>query len=566
LKLIPSPLSPALSPVPVEREKNRAALDLIVAALIAVGGWIIYHRALGLWFTYDDFFHLHFLNGAGRWEYFYRPEVWQRLPFKMITQLLFLSLDFDQVVFGLDAHGFLIHQLVSFSLCVAVLYLVLRLWLPRLWAFLGTALFAIGPVTVTVAPLLMVRHYVETLLLGLLAVGAYVLALRRGRRLAVASAVFYFLAMLAKEIAVPLVFLLVLIPEGTFRRRLAVAAPHLGAFVLYLCYRLYMLGTFAGGYGWLVEPSDLPRLALGLPAKIGMEMLGRPSTASWAMLLCLLIGLGMVALRQPLLLVASALLALLPILPVSTEMEPRYALPAWLLLSLTFPFAVRPLVERKRVIRLVGIGLVLIATAGALFAHLDAREETFARLERMSAEHLAFLEITPGEYLRDPLGPPATMGELAWFKADLLKKGPAAGWFYDDYFLCAHPDLGRVWSWESVQQEVVDVTASMPSLRRRHCHAFRKESPLTVEMHAAGRTLHWTLGPYQDGRYSFVLGDGIQSVEVPPVGGFQLQRVGALSLRLKYESLQGWTTYSPELAMDFTRAPSFRWSRPAPPP
>jgi hypothetical protein len=58
-----------------------------------------------------------------------------------------------------------------------------------------------------------------------------------------------------------------------------------------------------------------------------------------------------------------------------------------------------------------------------------------------------------------------------------------------------------------------------------------------------------------------VLGDGIQAVEVPPVGGFQLKRVGALSLRLKYESPQGWTTYSPELTMDFTRAPSFRWSR-----
>lgn len=541
---------------------RRFVPDVVLAALVAVVGWAVYHRALGLWFTYDDIFHLHFLDGCGLWEYFYRPEVWQRLPFKMITQLLFLSLDLDQALFGLNAHGFLIHQLVSFSLCVAVLYLVLRLWLPRSWALLGTALFGIGPVTVTVAPLLMVRHYVETLLLGLLAVGAYVLALRRSdRKLAVASAVFYFLAMLAKEIAVPLVFFLVLIPEGTFRRRFAVAAPHAAAFVFYLGYRLYMLGTFAGGYGWLVEPSDLPRLALELPAKIGMELLGRPSPASWAMLAVLLIGLVMVALRRTLLVVVSVLLAVLPILPVSTEMEPRYALLAWLLVSLAFPFAARPLAERKGLVRLAGLGLVLIATAGTLFAHLDAREETFARLERMSAEHRAFLEMRPGETLRVPLGPPATMGELAWFKADLLKKGSAAGWFYDDYYLCARPDLGQVWSWDSVRRTVVDVTASTPNLRRRHCHAIRNEAPLDVEMNAAGRTLHWTLGPYHDGRYSFVLGDGIQSIEVPPVGGFQLKRVGALSLRLRYESPQGWTTYSPELAMDFTRAPSFRWSR-----
>jgi hypothetical protein len=543
------------------KERRRLVGDLLLAALVAAGGWVTYHRALGLWFTYDDFFHLHFLNGAGHWAYFYKPEVWQRLPFKMMTQLLFLSLAFDQAVFGLDAHGFLIHQLVSFSLCVAVLYLVLRLWLPRVWALLGTVIFGLGPVTVTVAPLLMVRHYVETTLLCLLAVGTYVLALRRWRMLTVASAVFYFLATLAKEIAVPLVFFLLLIPEGAFRRRLNMAVPHLTACVLYLGYRLYMLGTFAGGYGWLVEPSDLPRLALELPAKIGLEMLGRPSPASWAMLLCLLIGLGMMALRQPLLVVASALLALLPILPVSTEMEPRYALSAWLLVSLAFPFAVRALVERKGVVRLAGLGLVLIAAAGALFAHLDTREETFARLERMSAEHLAFLEMQPGEILRDPLGPPATMGELAWFKADLLKKGPAGGWFYDDYYLCVHPEPGRVWSWDPVRQKVADVTADMPGLRRRHCGAIRKRAPLTFEIHAAGRTLHWTLGPYRNGRYAFVLGDGIQSVEIPAVGGFQLRRAGALALRLKYESPQGWITYSPELAMDFTREPSFRWSR-----
>jgi hypothetical protein len=45
------------------------------------------------------------------------------------------------------------------------------------------------------------------------------------------------------------------------------------------------------------------------------------------------------------------------------------------------------------------------------------------------------------------------------------------------------------------------------------------------------------------------------------VGGFQLKGVGALTLRLKYESPEGWITYSPELAMDFTREPSFRWSQ-----
>jgi hypothetical protein len=546
---------------------RRALPDLALAALLGVIGWAVYHRALGLWLTYDDFFHLHYLYTTAPGEYLLKPEVWQRLPFRMITPLLFLSFDLDLALFGLDARAFLIHQLVSFSLCVAAFYLVLRLWLPRWCSAFGTLLFLLGPVTVSIAPLLYVRHYVETALLSLVAAGLYGIAVRwKGMGTSILSAVLYSLAMLAKEVAVPLVFCLPLIPEGSFRRRLTLAVPHAAAFVLYLAYRFYMLGTFDGGYGWLVEPVDLPRLALLLPGKVGAELLGHRSLASWAMLAALLLGLGIVLLkgrRVALLVGISALLALLPVLPVSTEMVPRYALPAWMLLSLAFPFAVQDLVRRGGAVRLTGMGLALIAAAGTAFAHFDAREATFARLERMSAENRAFLEMGPGDFLRRPLGPPASMGELAWLKTDLLKKRPGAGWFYDDLYVCVHPGLGRVWTWDPAQRRLEDMTASLPRLRRRHCSAIREEAPLTVEMHAAESTLHWTLGPYRDGKYSFLLGDGVQSFPMPAHGGFQLRHGGRLSLRVKYQSPQGWITYSPELAMDFTRSPSFRWARPA---
>lgn len=545
---------------------RRALPDLSLAALLAVLGGLVYHRALGLWLTYDDFFHLHYLYTSTPAEYLLKPEVWQRLPFKMITPLLFLSFDLDLALFGLDAHAFLVHQLVSLGLCVAALYLVLRLWLPRAGCAFAALLFALGPVTVSIAPLLMVRHYVETVLLCLIAAGLYVMAVRgRGMGIAVASAFFYLLAMLAKEIAVPLVFVLPLLPEGTPRRRLTLALPHFMAFLLYLAYRLYMLGTMTGGYGWLVDSSDLPSLALLLPVKVGAELLGQPSAASWALLAALLAGLGIVLLQgrsAALLVGASVLLGLLPILPVSTEMVPRYALPAWMVLVIAFPFALRDLVRRGGAVRLAGLGLAAIAAEGVLLAHLDARASAFAKVERMSAENRAFLEMGPGDFLRTPLSPPATMGELAWLKTDLLGKTPGAGWFYDDLFVCLNPGLGRVWTWDSTQGRVEDMTASLPALRRRRCKTIRARAPLTVEMHAAGRTLHWTLGPYREGTWSFVLGDGIQAFLMPANGGFQLRQAGVISLRVKYRSPEGWTTYSPELKMDFTRDPSFRWARP----
>lgn len=558
------------SPIPWRRAVPDAFLALALGAL----GWAVYHRALGLWLTYDDFFHLHYLYTYSPRQYLFDPEIWQRLPFKMITPLLFLSFDLDLALFGLDARAFLIHQLASFAVCVAALYLVLRLWLERVWAALAAAIFLLGPVVTGIAPLLMVRHYIETTTLGLAAAGLYVLAIRRGGRGGVIlpwiSAALYFAAMLAKEIAVPLAFLLPLLPEGTVRERLRRAVPHGMALVFYLVYRVWMLGTLTGGYGWIVDPSDLPRLALMLPYKTAVDLLGVPSAANWALLVCLLLGVLVAALqgrRAALLAGVAILLALLPILPVSADMKPRYALPAWLVLVIGFPLGARALARRPGAVRLTGAGLAAIAVVGAVFCHLQEREIAFARLERMSAENRAFLRLGPGDLLRQPVSPPATMGELAWMKTDVLGGKPGTGWFYDDFYLCERPQgpgqpRARVWGYDPVARRVEDMTGQVPALRRRYCSSIRRDAPLSLEIHAAGpRALYWHLGPYREGRYAFVFGDGVQAFEMPATGGFQLKQVGRLSLRVRYESPEGWITYSPELDLDFTRQPSYRWAR-----
>jgi hypothetical protein len=555
------------------------AVDVFLAGALAALAWAVYHRATSLWLTYDDFFHLHYLYTTTPAQYLLVPEVWQRLPFKMITPLLFLSFDLDLALAGgLDAHAFFLHQLVSFALCVAAFYGVLRLWLPRSWAALGAVLFLIGPPITGAAPLLMVRHYLETTLLGLLAVAAWVIAVRRGGRggwqsaaLSIVSALLALAAMLAKEIAVPLPLFLPLLPEGTLRQRLRLAVPHAIALAVYLAYRIYMLGTLGGGYGFVAGLADLPRLAFELPGKMAAQLEGEPSFASRAMLAALLAGSVMVLLRgrgARVRLGFGALAALLPILPVSTEMVPRYAIPAWIVLAVAFPFGVRVLAEQGGAARLAGIGLALIALAGTLAVHLDVREETFARLERISAENRAFLGFRPGDYLRHPLGPPASMGELTWIRENVLHRGTGGGWFYDDLFLCRHAaEVRRLWSYDPVARRVEDVTATAPALRRRYCAAIRWRAPLSLEIQASGTggpsELFWTLGPYRDGRYTFLMGgEGTHAVDMPASGGFRLKKLSRIDLRVRYESPAGWVTYSPELILDFDRARSFRWSRP----
>src|ERR1700726_2989436 len=210
--------------------------DLAAGLALTAGLAVLYHQVLDLWWSHDDFFHLHYISAHRPWEYGLDPRVWQLLPFRMLTPWLFVSLDFDLRLFGADPHAFYSHQLVAAVLAFLALYAALRLWLsPWLGAFGPPAAFTGAPSS-SLVQLLMLRHYVEGLLMASLSIFFFVRGLRRQRALdRYLSALLYLAASLGKEIFVPLVILFPLIvPTANIRRRLGLAAPHLGSVILYI--------------------------------------------------------------------------------------------------------------------------------------------------------------------------------------------------------------------------------------------------------------------------------------------------------------------------------------------
>jgi len=540
---------------------------MTIGAALAAAAWALYWPVARLWWTHDDLYHLHLLLASPRAWYFWDQAVYRAPPPKMLTPLLFLSLDVDRFLFGLRPAVFHLHQLASLSLAPPALYAVLRLWLARAWAALGAFVFLLGPPIASIVLMVMVRHYVEVIPLAALAVGLWVLALRRperGAALAAGSALVWLLAALEKETAVPLVLFLLLIPEGSLGERLRRWVPHAVALGAYVVIRFFFLGGPSQGYGFAVEKGDWPRLALTLPLKIGAEIRGKASPASWVFLAVLLAGLGVAACRSrgSALRVGAALaLTLAPALPVSTQMEPRYAVAAWVVAALALPFACRGLASRRGAWRELAVGLAVLSCAsGVLVNRLDWRER-FADSVRRSAEWRAYMAMAPGEMLRRPLGVPGELGELRWWKEDVQGLPRGAGWFFDDLYLCLHPETGRVWGWDVASQRVVDLTPQLSVIRRGSCDAIHQDAPLQVEIRPEGTGIAWNLGPYQEGRYRFVMGDGITAVEMPRTGGFLLRRLAPLSLRIKYESPEGWVTYSPLLTIDPARGAEVRWRR-----
>ena len=92
------------------------------------------------------------------------------------------------------------------------------------------------------------------------------------------------------------------------------------------------------------------------------------------------------------------------------------------------------------------------------------------------------------------------------------------------------------------------MTAQVRERADAYCRSLRS-APLTAEFAYRDGNLLWKLGPYEAGEYSFILDDGVERFDVRRTDGY---RNGSprMSLKVRYESPEGWVTYSPELNLD----------------
>jgi hypothetical protein len=531
-----------------------------LAALVLV----LYSGVLRLWWTYDDFYAIHLLSIEPRLAYWLKSGAWSQTH--MFTPLLLSSFQLDWMLSGLSPRAFYIHQLVALIAAGAALYLVLRLWLPRSWAAAVGVLFLLGAPTVNWVQEILVRHYTEGLIAALISLSLFTIALRRSdRRLAGLSALAYLVAMLAKEIYVPLIALLVLLPEGDGKRRRAwLARAHLPALAIYVVWRWIAAGTLVGGYGWTVTIREVPELVAGLPVRIVRSWIGSPGV--WGVLLIVTVAAAILAglwTRSRALAIVGFgfLLAILPVFPVAKAFHLRYGGLPWLAACVALGFGGRNLAFRGGRTGRVAAGLLVgIATASAFVVNRGVWKERQRAAERMSSEETFYLGMSTNDVLRQPLAPPAAMKELRWFKENVLRRSGNAGWFEDDFFACAGGTNGsRVWGYDPRRKAVVDMTAKMRDRAEAYCRDLRPAA-LNAEFGYRDGNLRWTLGPYEAGQYSFILDDGVERFDVRRQDGY---RNGSprLRLRIRYESPEGWVTYSPELNVDLAAAKDMKWER-----
>lgn len=482
-------------------------IDAAIALGLAVVAFVIYRKVLRLWWMLDDPNHLLMLTPVSPRDIFTRPFT-ALLGKPLFTPLHFLSMKFDLMRFGASPRAWYLHQLIAFTLLAPLQYAMLRRWCPPAASCAAALVTMLGVPTMNIVPVLMLRHYVEGAVFAMAAVALY----GRGRALNVLSALLYLVASLYKEIFVPLPLIL-------FAIRKRAIVPHAVAAVIYAILRISLLGISTESYDFVARPADRWKMIATLPFRAFGEF---GVALAIAVFLCIVI----VFVRLPksrLVIAAAAIAALLPIIPVAAQLQPRWAFALWLVSASAIAF-----VEFRFV-----IAAVLIT---ALVSFRVEWPRAYRHFVRMSDEARAFVALGPNDILLDAETPPVTMQTLAHYTH---AKGRA---IYDELHLCADPAPHRLLAYDAAAREVRET----PTL---DCANIRT-APLSAHFVFGGDgAFYWTLGPYRDGRYVFVLGDDI-AYEVKPDAGFRFPNIDALTIRVRYESPAGWMTYSPDLRLD----------------
>lgn len=519
--------------------------DALAACALFAAALLVYRKILRLWWMYDDPFLVNLLRKFLLPATLHSRALYRALGRPIFNPLLMVSLKADLLAFGLDTTRLYIHHLIAFALVPPLLYLLCRLWTPPPPALAAAGVALISGPTLEVVPQLMLRHYIEGAVFALASVILFVAAVRRanGWLLTIASALLYLCASAAKEVYVPLILILLVMPEGMPRQRIRLLIPHAVAAAIFAVWRIAVVGTSVEPFGFVAPPARRPLLVMTVPFRAVRQFAGSGGAAGWTLLVAVLLCVLVVLVRVPgaRLVAALALVAVVaPLIPVAGEMQPRWAFAPWLLATISIAFLARALPRYGTAIALLIFGIALA----------DYRLEwpaAYRRFLRISDEGRVVAALGEQDILHNPIGTPTTLMEIARLT------GSKARAFYDDFLLCdPRYRVARIFEYDPAKREVVETTRTVAS---RACASIRR-MPLTLDLHfERDGAFYWTAGPYRDGQYAFILQEALLAYDVPREGGFRADGYDRFDLRVRYTSPAGWRTYSPMLPVDARKGP-----------
>lgn len=531
---------------------------MAITALWAIIAVLFYDLPAGYWRADDPAILLHAMRSKGL-NAFYDPADWQKLSVSNLTPWLTLSFKADLWLAGLSPKFFYLHSLASLGLVAGAAYILNRLWLAPLWSLLSVALFLVGAPTASVTELLMTRHYLEGLLFAVLSVIAFVRAARlQSQPWALAGALAYALAATAKEIYVPLVLVVPLVPPiGRLSTRLRLAAPYFVVAALYVLWRQYMLGAMVGGYSDSQSVFSL-QSASGMLTALGhfpAYLFG----SGWSLSVVLLCGaLAAAAYKKPgsiavfVVLALSVIVPLIPLISFPGITGPdRYLFLVWFVVCFTSVFAVQTVTYRRgHVSASIGVGVTLLAMSTSFAQGVEARKVNSAHFREFDVQGRFYFEADR----RQGFIPSSALLHGYWYVTNLCDIKNQLGMECPQALIRGIPfddrSVDRLLTFDHGQVAMVAATGNL-SDAVAGIASIDATRPLTAKVTIEQGVGRWSLGPHVGGQYYFAS---------PMIGRYPVPKEGllrtpltVLAFYIQYESPDGWATSSPLLEVGTER-------------
>lgn len=535
-----------------------ALLAALLASIVAVLGA---HTLDRFWLGDDTPVIAHMLKHSLP-AIFFDPAAWQELSTANLTPWISLSFSVDYALGGLNPRVFHLHHLLSLWLVAVVAARLLMLFTERWLAWMGAVLFLLGVPVLRVGDQLFTRHYLEGLLLCLLALWFFLHHQRSGRlRYQVLAVLCYALAMTAKEIYVPLGVLLVFMGNGSWPRRVRQALPYLAVLAVYFVWRGYMLSGHVGGYA-----QGSAYLNLGFWKDVAASFLGIPALlfGAYAVPITLAVA-GVIAAglllkpRQLPLGLLSAGLVFAPLIPLvaypGITGADRYLLLPWFLLCFAFVvqaqhlLRVVPRSDARAWPRAAAVSACLLL-AFALLQYrsmIHASEASYHLAVDVQMRHVwthdASTAFMPDASVAPSFGMVRALGEIKRrIDPSASMPKPALDLLYLD------PTL-PLYAYSADCACMRDISATLPERLAHLRHHQRRMAPLSLRLSNHDGWIAWDFGPYDAGSYS-VVSDYIGNLPLPASqAGLRTNIRRDLDFYLRYTAPEGWVTYSPPLRL-----------------
>jgi len=360
-------------------------------------------------------------------EYFLSPGKYQFLSINNLTPWVTFSWDVDYSLFQLEPLGYRVHQLLSAAALLGAVYLLL---LRLTGSVLNSSVFSLAittlPSTWAVTSDPVNRHYLEGLLCAILCLLLATLYNRSQRKLwLVLSTLLYGVSLSAKEIFIPLPGILFFVFQGNLRRRLLLICPYAVVLIVYMTWRLYMIGG-AGGYS---SPDEYFKLIESQPILIDLALriissLFVNPAASFIVLslLALLIvinfrELGWYGISGLLIGVVAVGLPILALLPqMDTGLRLELDISRWLYApAMAIPIFLAYLCSRTQNKALVRLVYVVVVAISASSIYLRVSEPVSDYMKISEGVYKNILKSDPDRYLLTPAkGIFENMSRAAW--------------------------------------------------------------------------------------------------------------------------------------------------------